>query len=167
MTASVTTEGGTMFASPLNTVSAFEFVATHDDRPSASVAEDDDVAPIVAPSPPITIAVTPDAIPVTPVVVPVTPDVIPVTPAVVATTPTIVVAIVIAIVVVAITSLERSPTPIVVVGVAPLDVPRATIVIVVVAIAALSRELGRHSQRHDHQEEPGQRPHRVYLRVTS
>jgi hypothetical protein len=149
----VTAEGRTVTASPLDTVAAFEFVAIHDDGPPTRVSEDDDVASIVAPSPPIIVAIPPHNIAIAPAVIAITPPVIIV----------VVIIIVVAIapsviIIVVATPLDAPIAPIIVV-VASLDAPWTTIV-VVIAIATLSGELGGDCQTDDCQEEPDQRPHR-------
>jgi hypothetical protein len=148
----VTAEGRTVTASPLDTVAAFEFVAIHDDGPPTRVSEDDHVASIVAPSPPIIVAITPHNIAIAPAVIAITPPVIIVVVVII-----IVVAIAPSVIIVVATPLDAPIAPIIVV-VASLDAPRTTIVIVV-AIAALSRELGWYRKGNGGQQEPTQRPH--------
>ena len=171
----ITAERWTVPSSLLNTISAFEFVTIHDDGTPTGVAEDDDVTSIMAPSPPIIVAITPHVVAAppgvaaaAPAVVAITPDNVAVTPPIIATTPPVIVVIIIVVVIVIIIVVAIAPivvTPLdatiapVVVGVASLDAPGATRIIIVVAIAALRRELGRDCQSDDCQEEPDQRPH--------
>jgi hypothetical protein len=169
----VTAEGGTLPASPLDTVAAFEFVAIHDDSPPTRVAEDDDVTSIIAPSPPIIVATPPHVVAAppgvaaaAPAVVAITPDNVAFTPPIIATTPPVIIVIVVIIVVIVVpippivvTPLDAPISPIFIIVLPPLDAPGATRIIIVAAIAALRRELGRDCQSDDCQEEPDQRPH--------